>query len=695
LARDAEVRSPSSNAPVQPSLTGAEAPAWSEELVRRAFSAAFERISESATPRPPCQELAFGYLALQNQKYERARTALSGLEAKLPEYATLIGRLRAEAELGTDAMLRGASALVLSGRRPEEVWKTAYRLASRAGHEERAREALDRALAVAADDPELRLEQARRLATESPAQAAPHACFVAIEAPRLGVGIEAERLCERGRGAPLTVSERSRRLANLAGGGAVELVDRESEAHKEPERSLVRARARAEARRDHAHGAELFQRAVARGARPPEPLLLEAARLFHRAGDGPRSVALYDRLSSDRSLGSDARYYAARTTLIFGQAKEAVRRYRRVLERPSGAERTRTARTELALALLLDQRPKEARALFLSLETAEKDEVRRAQLLHLAGVAAEQAGDLAFAEELYTRVLRMAPWQLSGLFARARLRRLGRPVSLAVGAVDAAPEVPRLAQLPGAAEPLRVLGLVELSSEIFLATKGSANLDPRGLCEAWSLIGTAEQRYAVSAKLPKFTPDQAPTSATRWQWDCRYPRPYEALVEEIARAEQLPSELIYAVMRQESGFRPSVRSPAGALGLLQLMPNTAERVAGEMGWPEVGDLTEPRTNISLGAHYLKRLLELFGNDWALAVAAYNAGPEAVSLWARARADVPTDIFASLIPYAETRSYVQRVLANVAVYLILSGGEALLPKLDLALPARLPDPEAYY
>ncbi len=695
LARDAEARPlPTSNSTTA-LASRTVAPDFSEELVRRAFFAALERLSHDPAPLPPSHQLALGYLALKTKQHGRSVAALSGLEARLPEYATLIGRLRAEAELGTDAMLRGGSALLAAGRRPEEVWKTAFELASRGGHEQRVTEALERALEVLGDDPELRFYRARRLAAESLERAALDACHVAIEAPLPSFAVEAESLCVRGRGVPLTARERARRLSSLARGGAVELVDRESLNHKEPERSLVRARARAAARRDHERGAELFVKAVAGGARPPGPLLLEAARLAHRAGNGERTVALYDRLKGDRDLGAEARYYAARATLVFGHAKEAVRRYRRVVGSVVGAERARMARFELGLALLLNQRPKEAKTVWSSLESTEKDEIRRAQYLELAGVAAEQAGDVELAAELYARVLRAAPLELPGLFARARLQQLERPVPAPLGGAAPVPDEPQRTFLPGPAEPLRALGLIELSSEIFLQTKARANLDTRGLCEAWSLIGTAEQRYALSATLPKFAADQGPTSSTRWQWDCRYPRPYEALVEEVARTEQLPSELLYAVMRQESGFRPQVRSPAGALGLLQLMPRTAERVAGDMGWAEVGDLTEPRINITLGAHYLKRLLELFGNDWVLAVAAYNAGPEAVSRWARARPHTPKDVFASLIPYVETRSYVQRVLANAATYLFLSGGEPILPKLSLTLPAELPDPEAFY
>jgi len=120
-------------------------------------------------------------------------------------------------------------------------------------------------------------------------------------------------------------------------------------------------------------------------------------------------------------------------------------------------------------------------------------------------------------------------------------------------------------------------------------------------------------------------------------------QPYAELVSAAASANQLPEALLHAVIKSESNYNPGATSPKGAGGLMQLMPDTAR----EMG---VKDVYDPKANIQGGAKYLKRLMNLFNNDIALAVAAYNAGPDAVLSRGRV---IP--------PFAETQRYVPSVL----------------------------------
>ncbi|PPA01271.1 lytic transglycosylase [Pseudomonas sp. MWU12-2312b] len=120
-------------------------------------------------------------------------------------------------------------------------------------------------------------------------------------------------------------------------------------------------------------------------------------------------------------------------------------------------------------------------------------------------------------------------------------------------------------------------------------------------------------------------------------------QPYAELVSAAATANELPAALLHAVIKTESAYNPSAVSAKGAGGLMQLMPDTAR----EMG---VTDVYDPKANIQGGARYLKRLMTLFDNDIALAVAAYNAGPQAVL----SRGGV-------IPPFAETQRYVPSVL----------------------------------
>ena len=177
-----------------------------------------------------------------------------------------------------------------------------------------------------------------------------------------------------------------------------------------------------------------------------------------------------------------------------------------------------------------------------------------------------------------------------------------------------------------------------------------------------------------------------PAPADRWAWECIYPRPYEDIVRAQEEARKVPAGLVHAVMRQESFFRTTVTSPVGARGLMQLMPNTAARVGGEIGIAvDPAEIVRPDLNVTLGTFYLGKLLDNFGGHVALASASYNAGPMAVARWLEG-GEQEADLFVARIPFHETRTYVQRVLANFARYQYLAGGVEAVSPFELTLPA---------
>lgn len=139
---------------------------------------------------------------------------------------------------------------------------------------------------------------------------------------------------------------------------------------------------------------------------------------------------------------------------------------------------------------------------------------------------------------------------------------------------------------------------------------------------------------------------------------------------------------VMGIVRQESGFDPTVRSPAGALGMMQLMPSTASIVARKLGYDYgSGRLEDADYNMQLGSAYLGQLVDKFDGSYLLAAAAYNAGPGRPTQWTsicgdpRASSTDPTD-FIECIPFTETRNYVMRVLEATEVYRArLGGGDA--------------------
>jgi soluble lytic murein transglycosylase-like protein len=126
------------------------------------------------------------------------------------------------------------------------------------------------------------------------------------------------------------------------------------------------------------------------------------------------------------------------------------------------------------------------------------------------------------------------------------------------------------------------------------------------------------------------------------------PVPYAAEIDAAAARHGLDPALLKALIKQESGFDPNARSPAGASGLTQLMPGTAASLG-------VTDPTDPKQAIEGGAKYLKQQLDRFGGDPEKALAAYNAGPGAVQK------------FGGIPPYAETQNYVKKVMGYAEAF----------------------------
>ena len=147
------------------------------------------------------------------------------------------------------------------------------------------------------------------------------------------------------------------------------------------------------------------------------------------------------------------------------------------------------------------------------------------------------------------------------------------------------------------------------------------------------------------------------------------PRLFEAEMNKAAQREGLQANLLRAIAKQESRFATGVVSPAGAVGVMQLLPSTATEMAGAPTNTQM--LQDPSSNIQLGARYLNQLLERWDNDPFRSIASYNAGPGAVASWPQPTDGEEAALWVENIPYPETRFYTKKVLDNLLAYL---GGE---------------------
>ena len=151
--------------------------------------------------------------------------------------------------------------------------------------------------------------------------------------------------------------------------------------------------------------------------------------------------------------------------------------------------------------------------------------------------------------------------------------------------------------------------------------------------------------------------------------EIRYPMPWQDVFGRSAESAGIRDSLAYGVARSESLFMRDIRSSAGAIGIMQLMPATARSAARELSIPWTGrtTLTDSTANIRLGTHYLGQMLDRFDDNPVLATAAYNAGPHRVRDWLPTTGTIDARIWIENIPFNETRRYVRRVLSDDVIF----------------------------
>ena len=151
--------------------------------------------------------------------------------------------------------------------------------------------------------------------------------------------------------------------------------------------------------------------------------------------------------------------------------------------------------------------------------------------------------------------------------------------------------------------------------------------------------------------------------------ELRFPVDFHGAVEAAAQRHALSPATVYAFIRKESAFMPDARSSKGALGLMQILPRTGRMLMREQGerLKRNNQLLAPDLNVNLGTYYIRSLLSKSGDSLVLAAASYNAGPHRVRSWLPEEGEIEAAVWIDNIPFTETRRYVRRLLAYIAIY----------------------------
>jgi soluble lytic murein transglycosylase len=267
-------------------------------------------------------------------------------------------------------------------------------------------------------------------------------------------------------------------------------------------------------------------------------------------------------------------------------------------------------------------------------------------------------GDSAAAQAAFADAWRLGPWTYEGLRGAEELRAAGRWPADSIPFRIAAPSRRLLAPTIGEDAPLRAriwsaLGYASLGREALLEC---ARAEKNGIGPCAAALEEGGFFRAVAA----------PGDSADLRME--YPPAYPLEVFASSSAESLDAGIVWAIMRQETGYLSGARSRAGALGLLQLLPRTATALAGR---PISADsLLDPALNVRLGARYLEKLDREMGDPRGT-FAAYNAGEDAVRRWIAEQGSID-DRWVELIPYRETRDYVKQVYAAWRRYEALYG-----------------------
>ena len=433
--------------------------------------------------------------------------------------------------------------------------------------------------------------------------------------------------------------------------------------------------------------------------------LLKGGRAYvssDRHSDAIRLFAVIEEEFAHHSYADDARLHSARSHLALGDRdtfKELILSIPTLY--PSGDMRAEALWIASLDALAHDEleSAKKFLSMYYELFPVESGWYTAGRSGYWMARVEELLGDTGRAADVYEQVIASAPLSYYMVVAHGRLSEIdpGRAKALMArlsppgGKLNTTFSSDLLDENPGLAtgvellrlglttrarrEIQRVLGSPDSSAEIhwvaaaLFRRMGQFNAVREGTS---GILGSWKRRY--------------PSGNDLVNWTLAYPTAYDEQVTDAAQESGVEKSLLWAVMREESGFNPKVESWANAIGLMQIIMPTARSMARRLDIKiNRKDLRDPATNIRLGAEYLAYLKNEFDGHPALVIAGYNAGEGAVARWLKARPNSDLDIFVEKIPFRQTRGYTKRVLSTLATYSFLYDPDRPVLTPELTLP----------
>ncbi|MDB4977225.1 MAG: Soluble lytic murein transglycosylase precursor [Myxococcaceae bacterium] len=483
-----------------------------------------------------------------------------------------------------------------------------------------------------------------------------------------------------GEGGPLVLSldERLRRAEGLLSARQPDLAYAElSEVPTSKDKKLearlwhLRGESLFRTRKRYPEANKAFEHAAKLGGETEDYDVFHAARATSRAGDDRTAIKEYRAFAArykKSKLTPDALFLAAwlsaREKLPSASADLKSFVVSKYATQAPGLRRD--ALWELGFHAFQKHVPKEANKWLGEYERAVKDPLERARAVYWQGRTALLEKDAQKARALFTRALREDRLGWYAQLAARRLIALGEPPPRAFEAAPSPLPRPAVKAVP---EEVRFYHDLGLYSEAADAASRFLGPEPDRARRAAVLSEAGEANRLFVAAEPLF--DRAlegPASGPRaWIWDALLPKPYWRVVREQTERQGLDPALFYGHMQVESHYKARAVSSADALGLMQLLPETALTVAKSLGIDsDRSRLMRPHLNIMLGAAYLSGLIKQYDGQFPMAIAAYNAGTHKVDEWT-GKKEVELDIWVETIPVEQTRNYVRRVVTAWSRY----------------------------